>query len=204
MSGTHPIVQQKEAELLEAWKRKFGREFKYGERPKSKPTELKTVKSSSSSSSSSFSSSSSSSSSSSAAATTALFRSRVVNSSSSPDRVASPDSSTSPSPAPSDTAAPSTSAARAARPVSSSSSSLIPSAAFCDDCGSRLESLLSQCNFCGFDPLSDSDEDNEVSKRRRKKRAAKLNALLHPEAGAHKRAKVNEVISALAKTMTPW
>ena len=89
-------------------------------------------------------------------------------------------------------------------PPSAPTSSAIPS--LCEECGSRIDSMWSQCDFCGFDPLLSEGEEDEGTGRRRKKRgrAARVEKLLAQTALQEKKAKSQQEINKLMETMSPW
>lgn len=77
--------------------------------------------------------------------------------------------------------------------------------AVCEDCGSRIVSLLDQCSVCGHDPLeSDGDVDETTARKRRKKRAAKLESLFNSQAINQKKAQKEAEMRALAAIHSPW
>ena len=84
------------------------------------------------------------------------------------------------------------------------SSSAIPS--LCEECGSRIDSMWSQCDFCGFDPLLSEGEEEEGTGRRRKKRgrAARIEKLMAQTAQQEKKAKSQQEMNKLMETMSPW
>ena len=83
-------------------------------------------------------------------------------------------------------------------------SSAIPS--LCEECGSRIDSMWSQCDFCGFDPLLSEGEEEEGGGRRRKKRgrAARMEKLMAQTALQEKKAKSQQEMNKLMETMSPW
>ena len=83
-------------------------------------------------------------------------------------------------------------------------SNAIPS--LCEECGSRIDSMWSQCDFCGFDPLlSDGEEEEGAGKRRRKRgRAARIEKLMAQTAQQEKKAKNQQDMKKLMETMSPW
>ena len=111
-----------------------------------------------------------------------------------PARTSSP-TATNRSPSPSTTPA-----AYASSPLSSA----IPS--LCEECGSRIDSMWSQCDFCGFDPLLSEGEEEEGTGRRKKKRgrAARIEKLMAQTALQEKKAKSQQEMNKLMETMSPW
>lgn len=91
-----------------------------------------------------------------------------------------------------------------ASPLTGVTSSAIPS--LCEECGSRIDSMWSQCDFCGFDPLLSEGEEEEGGGRRRKKRgrAARMEKLMAQTALQEKKAKSQQEINKLMETMSPW
>ena len=76
--------------------------------------------------------------------------------------------------------------------------------ALCEECGCRVDSQWSRCDFCGYDPLEDDDEDEEGGRRRKKKRAQRMANLLAAQQTNEKKQKALEEMRLLAETMSPW
>ena len=86
--------------------------------------------------------------------------------------------------------------------ASASGANAVP--ALCEECGCRVDSQWSVCDFCGFDPLEGDDEEEEGGRRRRKKRAQRMQNLMAAQHTNEKKAKAVEEMRILAETMSPW
>ena len=77
--------------------------------------------------------------------------------------------------------------------------------ALCEECGCKVDSQWSVCDFCGFDPLlADDDEEEGGGRRRKKKKLRTVQNIIAAQQTSEKKQKAREEMQKLAETMSPW